>query len=272
MAQTHSRITHNAAVAETRVSLGPVAVTAQPASIVVQGGTSSLATLAHEIRGPLSAVALSSELLMDDVDQLDAEQVRILARRIHRGTIWLQGLIENMLCDAAMREGQLRLAPESTDLVSLYREVEQLLEPLIRGRGQELRLVLRSPAPNVSVDRRRISQVLVNLLMNASKFSPTDSVIMVTIQLHGGSVRVAVSDRGVGLCEASVALFERFHRSENVLQAGIAGTGLGLSIVKGIVDAHGGTVGASNRRGGGARFWFQVPADVEHTHVEGVSA
>src|SRR5215204_41159 len=70
---------------------------------------SLLSTMAHEIRGPLSAVALSSELLLDDVDGLRPEQIRSLAQRIHRGTLWLQGLIENILCDAALKDGRFEL-------------------------------------------------------------------------------------------------------------------------------------------------------------------
>jgi signal transduction histidine kinase len=217
--------------------------------------------MAHEIRGPLSAIGLSSEILLADLDQLNADQVRSLAHRIHRGVLWLHGLIENMLCDAAIREGRFTIASEPTDLVDLYRDVERLIEPIVTSRHQELRLVLNTAIPEVSTDARRISQALVNLILNASKFSATGSPIVVTMSAQGGAVLISVADRGPGIAGETTTLFERFYRAAEAQQAGIGGTGLGLAIVKAIVDAHGGAVGAENRRQGGARFWLQLPID-----------
>jgi two-component system sensor histidine kinase KdpD len=215
--------------------------------------------MAHEIRGPLSAVALSSELLMDDLEALGPEQVRSLAQRIHRGALWLQGLIENILCDAALREGRFELNLEPTDLMDVVHDVEELIQPLISSRGQELRLVVDSALPRVRADATRLSQVLVNLVLNASKFSPRATPVVIALRAQDESIRVEVADRGCGFDEESTALFERYFRSERARHAGVIGTGLGLAIVKAIVDAHGGKVGAENRRDGGARFWFEIP-------------
>ena len=220
---------------------------------------SLLSTMAHEIRGPLSAVALSSELLLDDLDALRPEQVRSLAQRIHRGALWMQGLIENILCDAAMREGRFDLNLETLDPMDIVRDVEELLQPLVSSRGQELRLVIDSALPAIRADRNRLVQVLVNLVLNASKFSPTATPVAIALGARNGSIRVEVTDRGCGFDADSTALFERYFRAERARHAGVIGTGLGLAIVKAVVDAHGGSVGAENRRDGGARFWFESP-------------
>jgi signal transduction histidine kinase len=183
----------------------------------------------------------------------------LLAQRIHRGALWLQGLIENILCDAAMREGRFDLNLETTDVMDIVREVEELLQPLASSRGQELRLVVDSALPVIRVDRNRLGQVLVNLVLNASKFSPAGTPVVIGLSVRNGSIRVEVTDRGCGFDAESSALFERYFRAERARHAGLIGTGLGLAIVKAIVEAHGGNVGAENRRDGGARFWFEIP-------------
>src|SRR5207248_3086111 len=101
-------------------------------------------------------------------------------------------------------------------------------------------------------------------LGNASKFAPPDTVIRVTLRRTEGGVRVVVEDRGPGFpASAAVQLFDPFYQASTPTAAQLRGVGLGLAIVKEIVEAHGGRVGAANRRGGGARFWFALPCGPE---------
>ncbi|MFN0074166.1 MAG: sensor histidine kinase [Chloroflexota bacterium] len=230
------------------------------AAVETTESRSLLSTMAHEIRGPLSAVALSSELLLEDLDTMRPDQMRSLAQRIHRGALWMQGLIENVLCDAAIRDDRFELNLDWLDMTEVVREVQDLLEPLLAVRSQELRLVFDTSLPMIRADRRRLGQVLMNLLLNASKFSPAGSPVIVSLGASDAAVRVEVLDRGCGLDGEATALFEPYFRAEHARQAGVIGTGLGLAIVKAIVDAHGGSVGADNRHHGGARFWFEIPA------------
>lgn len=218
-----------------------------------------LATVAHEIRGPLTALTASSELLAEDFAMLDSEQVRRMVTGIHRRALWLQGLVENLLCAATIREGRLRLHRKPLDLLDLMADLRSLVEPLLAQRGQTLRVRCAEELPTLAVDGRRLGQVFVNLILNASKFSEPDTRIDVSLSRSRGTVRVAVADRGPGLPLESVArLFEPFYRSNTPETAGNEGVGLGLSIVKSIVQAHGGQVGAENRKGGGARFWVEL--------------
>jgi K+-sensing histidine kinase KdpD len=219
-----------------------------------------LATVAHELRGPLTALATSSELLVEDFQHLDPEQVKGMLAGIHRRTLWLQGLVENLLCAATIREGRLQLHRQSLSMSDLLADVHAVVGPLLAQRGQRLRVRVPQHLPEVLADSRRLGQVLVNLILNASKFGPAHSSIDVTVAARGGDIRVAVSDRGPGVPdEDAQRLFEPYYRAPATAGGGKDGVGLGLSIVKSIVEAHAGRVGVERRAGGGARFWFQLP-------------
>src|SRR5438094_7651807 len=101
-----------------------------------------LATVAHELRGPLTALATSSELLAEDFLHLDPEQVKSMLGAMHRRTLWLQGLVENLLCAATIREGRLHLYRQSLSLSDLLGDVDAVVGPILAQRGQRLRVRL----------------------------------------------------------------------------------------------------------------------------------
>src|SRR5438045_7734399 len=108
-----------------------------------------LATVAHELRGPLTALATSSELLVEDFAHLDPEQVKTMLGAMHRRTLWLQGLVENLLCAATIREGRLQLYRQSLSLFDLLGDVEAVVGPLLAQRGQRLRVRFAHGLPEV---------------------------------------------------------------------------------------------------------------------------
>ena len=220
-----------------------------------------LATVAHELRGPLTALATSSELLAEDFAHLDPEQVKSMLGAMHRRTLWLQGLVENLLCAATIREGRLQLNCQSLEMADVVEEVEAVVGPLLEQRGQRLRVRMARDVTDVLADSRRLGQVLINLILNASKFGAPNTSIDLTIGMRDGGVRVSVADRGPGVSpEQAKRLFEPYYRAPATAGSGKDGVGLGLSIVKSIVEAHYGQVGVESRRGGGARFWFCLPS------------
>jgi signal transduction histidine kinase len=224
---------------------------------------SMLATVAHEIRGPVAALATSSELLVDDLELLDHDQVRGMVSAIHRRALYLQGLVENLLCAGLIRQGSLTLHRRSLDLAELLADTRTIVEPLLSRRQQTLRVRVQRQVPAVVGDARRLGQVLTNLVLNASKFAEPGTAVDVTVTVDGDLVRVSVADRGPGLPTGEAGrLFEPYFRAQDVRTCGTEGIGLGLSIVKSIVEAHAGRVGAEARRGGGARFWFELPHTV----------
>src|SRR5437588_2751625 len=129
-----------------------------------------LATVAHELRGPLTALATSSELLAEDFLHLDPEQVKGMLAAMHRRTLWLQGLVENLLCAATIREGRLQLYRQSLSMADVIADVDAVVGPLLAQRGQRLRVRFAARTPEVFGDSRRLSQVLINLILNASNF------------------------------------------------------------------------------------------------------
>jgi len=219
-----------------------------------------LASLVHELRTPVSALATGSELLLDDLDELSRDDLQRIVETMHRGAVWLQRLVENVLYAATVAEGEVRIYPRPLDLVELVRDVAPVVDPLLRQRGQKLRIVNRLDGARVAADSRRIGQVLVNLIANASKYSGPSTRIEVTAARRGDRVRLHVADRGAGLPAGQADhLFAAYTRAPEAGLTGVDGAGLGLAIVKSIVSLHGGTVGATRRRGGGSIFWVELP-------------
>src|SRR5437870_12272499 len=106
-----------------------------------------LATVAHELRGPLTALATSSELLAEDFLHLDPLQVKSMLGAMHRRTLWLQGLVENLLCAATIREGRLQLYRQSLSVADLIADVDAVVAPLLAQRGQRMRVRMASELP-----------------------------------------------------------------------------------------------------------------------------
>src|SRR5215207_8372756 len=207
-----------------------------------------LAGLVHELRTPVTALATGSELLLDDLDTLSRDDLQRIVETMHRGAIWLQGLIENVLYAATLAEGGVQIYPRALDLIELVRDVLPVVDPLLRQRHQTLRVVDRLANVRVPADSRRIGQVLINLIANASKYSGTSTRIDVTVARRVEGVRLSVADRGPGLPAGGFdQLFVPYTRAPEAGVAGIDGAGLGLAIVKSIVGLHSGTVGASRR-------------------------
>jgi len=222
----------------------------------VRPGPTILATVAHELRGPLTAMEMASDMLDRDFELLDPKQVRSMISSIHRRAIALRGLAENLLCAATISDGNLSIQRSPVDLREVVDEVAALVEPMLQRKDQRLRVRSRV-RQLVSVDARRLTQVVLNLVSNAHKYSPPGATILVALGTRGDCVRVTVADRGNGVPDAVAGrLFEPYYRAGRVDGDGV---GIGLSIVRSIVEAHGGSVGFANRRRGGAAFFVELP-------------
>jgi K+-sensing histidine kinase KdpD len=223
-------------------------------------GLELISSIAHEIRTPVTALATASELIRDDLHQMGRDELLRLVETMHRGALWLQGLVENLLCAATLNEGRLRISRRRLSLGELARDVTSVIDPLPRQREQWVRVVERRDVGEVLADGRRIGQALINLLVNASKHGRPGTRIDLLIARRAERVRISVADRGPGLPSRDArSLFGAYTRGSEASRAGIDGVGLGLAIVRSIVELHGGSVGASHRRGGGAVFWFEIP-------------
>jgi signal transduction histidine kinase len=226
-----------------------------------------LANISHEFKTPLSAQLASIDLLLDQLPDLTTDQIGELVLSLQRGTLRLTHLIDNLLESVRIEAGEytIRRRPVSVDEV-----IEQALEltrPLLQQRGQEVSVELPYPLPTLTGDAPRLTQVFVNLLANASKFSPAGSAIHIGGVVGPEALTVWVEDQGPGLPQpAGQALFTRFMRSpaEEPDQSGV---GLGLWIVKSIVERHGGAVDARSSSAG-TRMCVTLPVAVSPTPLQ----
>jgi PAS domain S-box-containing protein len=219
-----------------------------------------LANIAHEFRTPLSALAASIELLLDQSPDLSHEEFEELLNALHLGILGLQTLVDNLLESASIESGRFRVSPRPTALQQIIAEAAQTMKPLIQKHGQRLRLEMPDDLPPVVVDGRRLAQVIVNLLSNAVKHGPDDAEIVLTATAGAKRVRIAVADEGPGVPqEHRDDLFHWFMRRQPDQARPPFGIGLGLAVVRAVVLAHNGRVGIEDRPGGGSIFWLELP-------------
>lgn len=219
-----------------------------------------LANISHEFRTPLAALKASVELLLEGVREFSLDETLELARSIHLSVTSLQTLIDNLLESVSIEAGRFRIRRKLTDLNVVVNEASIVMKPLLERRNQSLVVDIPQHLPKVNVDPMRMTQVLVNLLSNASKYGPIDQPIEVCFSLEANDMlKISVSDRGTGItAEDKQNIFHRFVRLDQKDQAQY-GIGLGLSVVKTIVESHGGIVGLDERPDGGSIFWFAIP-------------
>ena len=219
-----------------------------------------LANVAHEFRTPLSALAASVELLLDQAPDLNAAELQELLVSLHLGVLGLQTLVDNLLESASIEAGHFQVHTHPSNLGEIIAETVRTMQPLLDKRGQSLVVELPAATPVVQADPRRTAQVLVNLLSNASKYGPDEAEIAIGATVHGHRVRVTVANQGPGIpMVLRQDLFRRFVHPGQGNDKAQVGAGLGLSVVKAVVEAHGGQVGIDDRPGGGSVFWFTLP-------------
>ena len=219
-----------------------------------------LAMVSHELRAPLTSIKGSITTLLEAAGELDPAETTQFHRIIRDQSDQMRYLIGDLLDVARIETGDLPVAPEPTDLGLLVDEAGSRFvsgdasNPLLTEMDEDLPLVM--------ADRRRIVQVLGNLLSNAAGYSPEGSPIQVSAEHEGVYVAVSVADEGRGFsAELLPELFRKFSRASGPATAsGIDGSGLGLAICKGIIEAHGGRIRAESEGPGlGARFTFTLP-------------
>ena len=223
------------------------------------GGVGSVVVTMQDL-APLAAIKGSAATLLEEEANLDLAETRAFARIIHEQAGHMRGLIGDLLDAGRIEAGTLSVAPEPTEVSEL---MERARTTFLSSGGRHTVLTdVPADLPRAMADRRRIVQVLSNLLSNAARHAPESSPIRIAAAREGVHVAVSVSDEGRGIApERRAHLFRRHPVPAAAGEGAVADTGLGLVICKGLVEAHGGRIRAeSNDAGRGSRFTFTLPA------------
>jgi signal transduction histidine kinase len=218
-----------------------------------------LASMSHELRTPLNAVLNFSQFISSGMlGEVNNEQIDMLEKITSSGK-HLLNLINDVLDISKIESGSLRLFVEpNVDLVQEVKTVADIGRALLKDKQVELKLDIPADVPKITADRRRIRQVLLNLVSNACKFTDAGEV-SISVEKHDQEVRVLVKDTGPGIAaQDHNTIFEAFRQTDAGIRQG-AGTGLGLAISRRLAEAHGGKLWLESQLGAGATFFVAIP-------------
>jgi signal transduction histidine kinase len=222
-----------------------------------------LANMSHELRSPLNAILGYTELMTGGAYGEPSEKMMCVLKRLEANGKHLLGLINDVLDLSKIEAGQLVLELSDYCVRDIAQTVRSTLEPLAADKKLGFKLELYPELPPGHGDGRRLTQVLINLVGNAIKFTDAGEVA-IKAEAHNGSFQVSVRDTGPGISSADQAkLFQEFQQADNAITKKKGGTGLGLAISKRIIEMHGGKIWVESRPGQGSTFAFTLPVRVE---------
>lgn len=218
-----------------------------------------VANVSHELRTPVSSIKGYAETLLDGALE-DKENAEDFLKIIHSSSDRLAKLVDDLLDLSKIESGALKMILRPS-------VIEPIIQRVVSGMNKQAKdksIIIRTDIPEdisaIIADDDRIAQVLLNLIDNAIKYTPTNGLITISVKEEKRFVRVDVADNGVGIPEKDLSrLFERFYRVDKARSRELGGTGLGLSIVKHIVSAHHGEISVQSVLGEGSIFSFIIP-------------
>jgi signal transduction histidine kinase len=218
-----------------------------------------VSAVSHELRTPLTCVRTSVDLLQATSVELSEEQADLVSTIGHH-VGRLEALVTDLLEITKLEAGQVTLSRQPTDLRPIVNRVVEALHPLTVQKDQTVCLHWPAAVSMVEVDRRRIEQVLTNIVSNALKFTPKQGQIDVHLAETPEGLRICVADNGPGIQEKDQAhIFDRFYVVAD--GRGLSGVGLGLYIARQFVELHGGRIWVESQVGQGSTFCFSVPGE-----------
>jgi signal transduction histidine kinase len=218
------------------------------------------AGLSHEFRTPLAVILSQSEMMLDPAYG-PAKRIEERSQATHDAAKQLLGLINEILDLAKAEAGRVEVELETLAFPDVVRELRPTIDGLAQASALEMSINVPKDLPLIRADRVRLREILLNLVHNAVKYTPTGGRVMLSAGSHNGHVSVTVSDTGVGIPpETGERVFEPFYRVKGTTsQHGEASSGLGLALAKRYVEAQGGTIEFASGPRGGATFTFTVP-------------
>ncbi|MDP3879690.1 MAG: ATP-binding protein [Dehalococcoidales bacterium] len=219
-----------------------------------------LAHMSHELRTPLNVIIGFSELMLDKVPgEINREQRQCL-NDILQGGRQLLSLVNDILDLSRIESGKMELRLADFAIGNLVEPLKRVMVPRLAQKKQEFTIMIGDALPPVNADTDRVVQVLINLLSNASKFTPEGGKLKLEAGREDGCCYVSVVDNGIGIArEEQEKIFEPFYQADSAAVRKKNGTGLGLTIARQIVEMHGGRIWVESESGEGSRFTFTLP-------------
>jgi signal transduction histidine kinase len=226
--------------------------------------TEFVSFVAHELRTPMTSIRGYADMLAREmVGHLNVQQMQFV-RIINSNVTRMQILVSDLQDISRIETGKMRIEVMPVPFGSALENALEVTQGQIEARAQKLRVEVDAGLPKVRADPTRLTQVLINLLSNANKYTPEEGHIHVRAWTNGRYVHCAVADDGIGMSpEDQARLFTKFFRSENAAIREMPGTGLGLCIVKSLVELQGGEIAVESALGEGSTFTFTVPVVAE---------
>jgi signal transduction histidine kinase len=222
-----------------------------------------LANMSHELRTPLNAILGYTELVLDGIYGETPQKAQDVLKRVESNGRHLLGLINDVLDLSKIEAGELKLSLAAYSMKDVVYNVFSAVEPLATKKKLDFKVNIPPDMPAGHGDERRLTQVLLNLVGNAIKFTDSGEVA-IRIASASGAFSVAVNDTGPGISAADqTKLFQEFQQADSSITKSKGGTGLGLAISRRIVELHGGRLWVESSPGDGSTFTFTVPVNVE---------
>jgi PAS domain S-box-containing protein len=221
-----------------------------------------LANVSHELRTPLNAIIGFSELIRDgSIGPLDAKY-KEYAGDIHESGRHLLKIINGILDISKIERGRLELRNDVVSIGETIERCERMIHPMALAAGVSLSIDVARSLPLIHADEIRLQEILLNLMSNAVKFTPTGGAVTVSASMETGGLVIAVKDTGIGIKESDIAVaLEPFRQIEGRLSRRFAGTGLGLPLAKRLVELHGGSLEIESKPSLGTTVRIRLPSE-----------
>ncbi len=222
------------------------------------------AYLAHELRAPVTSIRLGLEILSEQIEtKLQADEKQMLSLAI-RNTMRLEGLVNDIMDYSKIAAGKLAILKEPCDARLLVDDAADSLRAMATAKGVKIAKDYAPLLPRCAAESRRVVQVLMNLISNAIKFTPTRGQVTITVAEgryeHAGTLLFKVKDTGCGIAHDELEkIFGLFEQAGGAQARQAAGTGLGLTLARAMVELHGGRIWAESWKGSGSTFCFTIP-------------
>lgn len=217
-----------------------------------------LNSLSHELRTPIATIVAATDNLQGNNTKLSPLNRQELVAEIAKASFRLNRQVENLLNMSRLESGFIQPKKDWCDMNDTVYEVVKQVEET--GAKQKISISINPDIPLVKLDKGMLEQVIYNLLINASIYTPAESVTSISAACHADVLEIVIEDEGPGFPKEEIKnVFDKFYRLEHTATGG---TGLGLSIVKGFTEAMGGRIALENKISGGARFTIHIPVAV----------